>query len=663
MTAEFTRRNLFKIGGLAAAGLGGAALLGACSPTGSAAAGSASSDTPTAATGTTTVAGHVREGLPSFLAAPEPITDIAETKDYDVVVVGAGASGVPAAITAREAGATVALIQKESTAISQGNTATGILLDTSDPAGVEAVVSRLIKDHQYRGKREQVELWAKNSGECITWLLDLATAQGAQISDSTMKWTAAIKEVNGYPMDYLSIDFGPKPYNTGNGMQVLAEYAASQGVEVFYDTEAKQLVGDASGVTEAVVSRLIKDHQYRGKREQVELWAKNSGECITWLLDLATAQGAQISDSTMKWTAAIKEVNGYPMDYLSIDFGPKPYNTGNGMQVLAEYAASQGVEVFYDTEAKQLVGDASGVTGVIAETADGNVQFNAAKGVILATGDYQNDDDMMAYYLPDLQNLGRKQMNKTGDGHKMAVWAGGAIEDITHTKMLHDFDGGPGSMADMPFLAVKNDGTRFCDETLGMSLMNNFLRSEADQGDYNQIFDSNYMTAAAEWPGKLFDPEAIKVYMPEEDGEKTGVFRDQIATFKADTLEELAEKLGITDTAAFVESVKRYNECVAAGKDLDFGKEAKWLTAIDTPPFYGIHRHVRVSAVVSGVNVGPNMEVLAVETNEPIPGLFAIGNTAGNFYGGVDYSMYMPGLSLGRAHTQGYVTGKYVASL
>ena len=549
MTAEFTRRDMFKISGLAAAGLGGAALLSACSPSGSGSP-SAGGETPAASTGTTTVAGHSREGLPSFLAAPEPITDIADTKDFDVVIVGAGASGVPAAITAREAGATVALIQKEATAISQGNTATGILLDTSDEAGVEAVVSRLLKDHQYRGKREQVELWAKNSGEAIKWVLDLATAEGAQVSDTTMKWTAAIKEVNGYPMDYLSIDFGPKPYNTGNGMQVLADYAAAQGVEIFYNTEAKQLVGDAAGVT-----------------------------------------------------------------------------------------------------------------GVIAEGPDGTVQFNASKGVILATGDYQNDDDMMAYYLPDLANLGRKQMNKTGDGHKMAVWAGGAIEDITHTKMLHDFDGGPGSMADMPFLAVKQDGTRFCDETLGMSLMNNFLRSEADQGDYNQIFDSNYMTAAAEWPGKLFDPEAIKVYMPEEDVEKVGVFEDQIGTFKADTLEELAGKLGITDTAAFVKSVERYNECVAAGKDLDFGKEGKWLTAIDTPPFYGIHRHVRVSAIVSGVNVGPNMEVLAAETGEAIPGLFAIGNTAGNFYGGVDYSMYMPGLSLGRAHTQGYVTGTYVANL
>ena len=549
MTADFTRRDMFKISGLAAAGLGGAALLSACSPSGSGSP-SAGGETPAASTGTTTVAGHSREGLPSFLAAPEPITDIADTKDFDVVIVGAGASGVPAAITAREAGATVALIQKEATAISQGNTATGILLDTSDEAGVEAVVSRLLKDHQYRGKREQVELWAKNSGEAIKWVLDLATAEGAQVSDTTMKWTAAIKEVNGYPMDYLSIDFGPKPYNTGNGMQVLADYAAAQGVEIFYNTEAKQLVGDAAGVT-----------------------------------------------------------------------------------------------------------------GVIAEGPDGTVQFNASKGVILATGDYQNDDDMMAYYLPDLANLGRKQMNKTGDGHKMAVWAGGAIEDITHTKMLHDFDGGPGSMADMPFLAVKQDGTRFCDETLGMSLMNNFLRSEADQGDYNQIFDSNYMTAAAEWPGKLFDPEAIKVYMPEEDVEKVGVFEDQIGTFKADTLEERATQLGITDTAAFVKSVERYNECVAAGKDLDFGKEGKWLTAIDTPPFYGIHRHVRVSAIVSGVNVGPNMEVLAAETGEAIPGLFAIGNTAGNFYGGVDYSMYMPGLSLGRAHTQGYVTGTYVANL
>ena len=270
---------------------------------------------------------------------------------------------------------------------------------------------------------------------------------------------------------------------------------------------------------------------------------------------------------------------------------------------------------------------------------------------------------MVNYYLPDLKHLGRKQTNKTGDGHKMAIWAGGAMEDLGHTKMLHDFDAGPGSMCDMPFLAVKMDGTRFCDETCGMSLMNNFLRSDADQGNYCQIFDNNYTETAANWPGKLFDQETIKAYMPEEPGEKKGVFEGQIATFKADTLDELAKKLGITDAAAFKKAVERYNELVAKGSDEDFGKQAKWLTPIDTPPFYGIHRHVRVSAIVSGVNVDKHMQVLKDGTEEPIPGLFAIGNVAGNFFAGVDYTMWMPGLSLGRAHTQGYVIGKYVAEL
>ncbi len=551
MSKEMSRRDLFKMSGIAAAGVAGASLFAGCAPK---SASSASSDAKAAKggadAGMTTAAGHSRAGLPSFLDAPAAITDIKETKDYDVVIVGAGAAGVPAAITAKQAGASVAVIQKESTAISQGNTATGILLDKSDPAGVEAVVSTLLAKHEYRAKREQVELWAKNSGEAITWLLE--TAQ----------------------------------------------------------------------------------------------------QC-----------GAQVSDTTKKWTSGVQNVNGYEVNYLSIDFGPKPYNTGEGMKALAEYAEKQGVDFFYSTEAKQLVGDSNGITGVIAKGSDGNIQFNAKKGVILAAGDYQNDDDMVNYYIPDLKNLGRKQTNKTGDGHKMAIWAGGAMEEIGHTKMLHDFDAGPGSMCDMPFLAVKMDGTRFCDETCGMSIMNNFLRSETDQGNYCQIFDNNYTETAASWPGKLFDQEAIKAYMPEEPGEKKGVYEGQIATFKADTLDELAKKLGITDAAAFKKAVERYNELVAKGVDEDFGKEAKYLAPIDTPPFYGTHRHVRVSAIVSGVNVDEHMRVLKDGTNEAIPGLFAIGNVAGNFFAGVDYTMWMPGLSLGRAHTQGYVAGKYVASL
>ncbi|MFR5093414.1 MAG: FAD-binding protein [Adlercreutzia equolifaciens] len=283
----------------------------------------------------------------------------------------------------------------------------------------------------------------------------------------------------------------------------------------------------------------------------------NSGEALKWLWNIGEQAGAQMVDSTAKWTSNISNINGYDVTYFAFDFGPKPYNTGNGMRDIADWAEQQGVEIFYSTPAAQLVQDESGaVTGVIAEGADGYIQFNAAKGVIVATGDYENDDEMMAYYEPAMANIYRKEQNKTGDGQKMMVWAGACMEDACGSKVQHDFDAGPGSMADMPFLAVKNDGSRFCNEAAcEMAVMGNFLRSEADQGWYSQIFDSNYMADTEGWPGVALPPEAMASYMPEVEGEKTGVYESLINTFSADTLEELGQKLGLTDVDAFVKTV------------------------------------------------------------------------------------------------------------
>ena len=541
-----SRRDLFKFGTVAAAGVVGAGALASCAPQTS---GTGTSDSGATAGEAGTAAGHLREGLPSFLVKPEPITDIKETKDFDVVVVGAGASGVPAALSALEAGASVALLQKENQAISQGNSGSGIDLATSDPADVANLVSQLIADSQHRSNRALVELWAQNSGEAVKWVIEKSAESGAPVID-------------------------------------------------------------------------------QGNQQHIPLITKK----------------------------------GYTMNFITSFFGPKPLTTGDGMRALAETAAKEGVEIFYSTPAEQLVQDDSGkVTGVIAKGEGGYIQFNAAKGVIMATGDYQNDTDMLYYYQPDMTNLEPKQTNKTGDGHKMVVWAGGKIEDLAHTKMLHDFDAGPSSMCDMPFLSVKNStGKRFVNETVEMSLMNCYLRSAEDAGHYCQIFDSTYMEDAADWAGKLVDPEALKVYMPEEDVEREGVFEGQINTYKADTLEELAEKLEIADVDAFVETVERYNELCAAGADEDFGKPAQYLVPVDTPPYYGIHRHVRMSAICSGVEVNENHECLTPE-GEVIEGLYAIGNCSGRFYGGIDYPLTVFGLSLGRCYTEGYVIGRMVA--
>lgn len=542
-----SRRDLFRFGGLAAAGVVGVGALASCAPANSTSEKARSGEN---AGQTSTAAGHLRAGLPDFLSAPEPIakSDIVETKHYDIVVIGAGASGVPAALSACEAGAKVALVQKENQAISQGNSGSGIDLTSSDPADVANLVSRLVADNQHRADRNLIDLWAQNSGEAVQWVMEKSAESGAPVTDNGNQNHKALLAKHGYNINFITSFFGPKPLTTGDGMRALAETAEKEGVEIFYSTPAEQLVTD------------------------------NDGKVI----------------------------------------------------------------------------------GVIAKDKSGYIQFNASKGVIVACGDYQNDEEMLHYYQPDMANFEPKQTNKTGDGHKMVVWAGGKIEDLAHTKMLHDFDAGPASMCDMPFLTVKMDGTRFVNETVEMSLMNCYLRSKEDSGHYCQVFDSNYMEAAAEWPGKLVDPEGLRVYMPEEDVERKGVFEGQINTFKADTLEELADKLKITDKAAFVDSVKRYNELAAAGKDEDFGKPANFLIPVDTPPFYGIHRHVRMSAICSGVDVNEMHECLTPE-GEVIENLYAIGNCAGRFYGGIDYPLTVFGLSLGRCYTEGYVIGRMVA--
>ncbi len=112
----------------------------------------------------------------SFMPKPAtiPESSIKETKTFDVVVVGAGASGVPAALLAAENGAKVAVLQKENIIVSQGNSGSGIDLATSDPAGVEALVARLMKDNAHRCNPKLLRQWAYNSGKAVTWVIDRA---------------------------------------------------------------------------------------------------------------------------------------------------------------------------------------------------------------------------------------------------------------------------------------------------------------------------------------------------------------------------------------------------------------------------------------------------------------------------------------------------------
>jgi fumarate reductase flavoprotein subunit len=193
-------------------------------------------------------------------------------------------------------------------------------------------------------------------------------------------------------------------------------------------------------------------------------------------------------------------------------------------------------------------------------------------------------------------------------------------------------------------------------------VLNNYLRDAKNAGHYAQIFDSDYMTQAAKWPGQLIPPAGMKNWMPDDPAPKKNIFPSLANTHMADTLEELGKKLELLDIPAFVASVKRYNEIVATGSDPDFGKPAQFLAPIANPPFYGIHRTLRISAIVSGMLVDEKHRALNAD-GKVIKGLWIVGNLGGGFYGGVDYPLTVFGLSLGRCYTFGYLVGRQVAKL
>ncbi len=150
--------------------------------------------------------------------------------------------------------------------------------------------------------------------------------------------------------------------------------------------------------------------------------------------------------------------------------GPKPKNVGNVLHNLLNNVMEKhpNLKVCFKTPAVQIYKEGERVTGIIAKTNDEFTLFKANKGVILATGDYMNNEAMVNRWCPDIAEFDKKQFGKTGDGHVLAISAGAVMEPTGHTKMLHDFDSA--LMFDEPFLYLNMEGKRFTNEVTRLVL-------------------------------------------------------------------------------------------------------------------------------------------------------------------------------------------------
>lgn len=228
---EVTRRDLFKFTGLAAAGVMGASALAGCAPK------------TAAETASLADTGSADSGLPAFLQAPEPITDFADTREYDIVVVGAGESGLSAAHSAVAAGAKVACVQNIGTAQTTGNMGASVDTTKTDEAGIQACVAFLMEKNAYRSNRKLLEAWARNSYEAVTWWADTAAEGGAESKPYDSE-----REYNGYTYYLHANTYNHLEGAHNDAALAVCDAVAAEGVEFFFNSPAVQLYKEGERV-------------------------------------------------------------------------------------------------------------------------------------------------------------------------------------------------------------------------------------------------------------------------------------------------------------------------------------------------------------------------------------------------------------------------------
>ena len=404
----------------------------------------------------------------------------------------------------------------------------------------------------------------------------------------------------------------------------------------------------------------------RCNEDLISKFFNDSEEASNWLLDKAEAKGCFVMVGAFySHDDVYAEQPGYHM----VMGGEGLTSMGFcGAELCYGDAIANGAEFVFESPAVQLVKDGDRVVGCICETADGYVQYNASKGVVLATGDIGGNREMCEAYAPICVKwaFDRTQYTplgvNTGDGHKMGMWVGAQLQDLPLPTMMHPqafcwFHG--------PFLFVNTDGKRFmCEDTWvqGKSIAIN----RQPGGIAYSVFDANWptdLTNGLPYGGGMFWDSFRAYGSPIEgaaeyfQGAIPGYIESGMA-YQADTIEELAEKIGC-DPETLVATVDRYNSMCEAGEDTDYFKKPVFLTPVKEPPFYALSVGPALLTVTGGLRVNADFQCLDAD-EKPIEGLYALGNVMGDITA-VDYPINVAGNSHGRCITFGYDLGRDLA--
>ena len=339
--------------------------------------------------------------------------------------------------------------------------------------------------------------------------------------------------------------------------------------------------------------------------ELVETLCANSADAIDWLDE----HGITLHNVSSFGGASVKRI------HRPVNAEGKTVSVGSYMiPLLQENCEKAGVKMMLDTTATEILTDANGAAvGVKATGASGETVTVNAKAVVLATGGFGANLDMVVKYKPELKGfMTTNAPGIQGQGIEMAQAIGAATVDMDQIQIHPTVEANTAALITEGLrgdgaILINEEGKRFIDEVGTRDVVS--AAEIAQTGSYSWLVVDQAMVDAS---------SVIQGYI------KKGY------TVTGETYEELGKAMGV-DAAAFAETMEKWNGYVEAKNDPDFGRTS-FANPLNTAPYYAVKVTAGVHHTMGGLKINANTEVLN-EKGEVIPGLFAAGEVTGGVHG------------------------------
>lgn len=285
------------------------------------------------------------------------------------------------------------------------------------------------------------------------------------------------------------------------------------------------------------------------------------------------------------------------------------------VSVMEAEALKIGVDLRKNSKVIDIIKEENKPAGVVVET-NGQRYTIVAKAVIIATGGFGANPDMVVKYKPELEGFGTtNHKGATGDAFAWIEKFGGALTQMDEIQTHPTVVPGNGLMITEAVrgngaIMVNREGNRFCSEMATRDVMSKAILNQTGKTAY-LVFDMGVRKSL----------KAIEGYV------KQGLLTE------GETPEALAEKLGIP-AESFASTIASYNQIQASGNDAEFGRKASEMPRpLTEGPYYAVEVGPAIHHTMGGIKITPNAEVLDTNGNV-IPGLYAAGEVTGGVHGG-----------------------------